>query len=97
MDLHERSRRDVCICGRKAIRILSAAEKERINSSRDTKLDFAKDFMPVGVCKKCEPGVRLRGKCAAALWEDHARQGFSYVNRWRWGSIGWYFVSPFFS
>ena len=79
-DVHELALDSVCLCGKKAFRLLSQEDKTKINSVRDdsSKINFDLDYIPRGVCKRCEPSVRLKGRCVFAFWKAHATLGNNY-------------------
>ena len=72
-NFHSISRKKVCICGKKAARIISPTEKTNVNEGRDRKINFDKEFVPLGVCKKCDVSIRTRKFIQIGLWEEHGK------------------------
>ena len=74
--LHEQSRAKICLCGKRAFRLLKNEEKEKINQDRTNKIDFDRPCYPYGVCRKCEVCVRREGKLRnVAYWDSHVSDG----------------------
>ena len=74
-DFHTNSRQKICLCGKKAIRLLRDDEKKRINARREEedKISFEEDFFPIGVCRKCEITLRTRSIVKVGLWAAHGQ------------------------
>ena len=76
---HSQSREKVCICGKKADRIISDAEIQKLNggSEPEKQIDFNKESIPIGICKKCVLSIRTKKSAKVGLWEEH-RPGVNY-------------------
>ena len=82
-NFHDISRAKVCVCAKKACRVLTSEEKAKVNEGRDDKIDFDRFCFPLGVCSKCEVSLRRKGKLQQiAYWEANVTEGMHQECIW---------------
>ena len=75
MSEHDVLRLKICLCGKRAKREISDAEKAKVNQLRPEPIHFENECVPLGVCAKCMISIRTRQKFPIGLWELHGAKG----------------------